>query len=154
MNSSISANFKPMQTLEINESFELACRFINETNESIFVTGNAGTGKTSFLKYIINNSPKNILVAAPTGIAALNAGGVTLHSLFQLPFTPFIPTDEYKAELNRNIRQNKKKLDLLRNMDVLVIDEISMVRCDVLDAIDTMLKSVRRNHRQAFGGVQ
>ncbi|MBL0119927.1 MAG: helix-turn-helix domain-containing protein [Saprospiraceae bacterium] len=154
MNSSISANFKPMQTLEINESFELACRFINETNESIFVTGNAGTGKTSFLKYIINNSPKNILVAAPTGIAALNAGGVTLHSLFQLPFAPFIPTDEYKAELNRNIRQNKKKLDLLRNMDVLVIDEISMVRCDVLDAIDTMLRSVRRNHRQAFGGVQ
>ena len=154
MNSSISANFKPMQTLEINESFELACRFINETNESIFVTGNAGTGKTSFLKYIINNSPKNILVAAPTGIAALNAGGVTLHSLFQLPFAPFIPTDEYKAELNRNIRQNKKKLDLLRNMDVLVIDEISMVRCDVLDAIDTMLKSVRRNHRQAIGRVK
>ncbi len=154
MNSSINANFKPMQTLEINESFELACRFINETNESIFVTGNAGTGKTSFLKYIINNSPKNILVAAPTGIAALNAGGVTLHSLFQLPFTPFIPTDQYKAEFVRNIRQNKRKLDILRNMDVLVIDEISMVRCDVLDAIDTMLRSVRRNHKQAFGGVQ
>lgn len=154
MNSSNNANFNLMQTLEINETFELACRFINETQENIFVTGNAGTGKTSFLRHIIANSPKNMVVAAPTGIAALNAGGVTLHSLFQLPFAPFIPTEQYQAELIRNIRQNKTKLDILRNMDVLIIDEISMVRCDVLDAIDTMLRSVRRNHKLAFGGVQ
>ena len=154
MNSSITSNFTSMQSLEINESFEMASRFINETRENIFVTGNAGTGKTSFLKYIMDHSPKNIVVAAPTGIAALNAGGVTLHSLFQLPFAPFIPTEQYRAELTNTIRLNRTKLDIVRNMDVLVIDEISMVRCDVLDAIDTLLRSARRRHNIAFGGVQ
>lgn len=146
--------FIVMQTLEINPSFNLASRFINETQESIFVTGNAGTGKTSFLQYIRQHSPKNMIVAAPTGVAAINAAGVTLHSLFQLPFGPFIPTPSMVAEIQGSIRQNKQKLDLLRAMDVLVIDEISMVRSDVLDAIDAVLRQVRRQKDKAFGGTQ
>lgn len=143
-----------MHSIEINETFDLACRFVNETQANIFVTGNAGTGKTSFLHYITRNSPKNIVVAAPTGVAAINAGGVTLHSLFQLPLGPFIPTLENAIELASNIRHNKRKLSLLRLMDVLIIDEISMVRCDVLDAIDTVLKSVRKTPLKPFGGAQ
>ncbi len=154
MNTHPSIYASAMESLEINESFETALHFINETNENIFISGNAGTGKTSFLKYIISHCPKNIVVAAPTGIAALNAGGVTLHSLFQLPFTPYIPTNEYKAELVKSIKINQSKLDLLRQMDILVIDEISMVRCDVLDAMDTVLRSVRDQHITPFGGAQ
>lgn len=97
---------------------------------------------------------KNIVVAAPTGVAAINAGGVTLHSLFQLPFHPFLPTRSNKEELLGKIRYNKQRQQLLRKMELLVIDEISMVRCDTMDAIDTILKSIRRNYDTPFGGVQ
>ena len=143
-----------MQTIERNELFDLAYRFITETGENIFLTGKAGTGKTTFLKYLKENCTKNIIVAAPTGVAAINAGGVTLHSLFQLPFHPFLPTAASKAELLAKIRYNKQRQQLLRKMELLVIDEVSMVRCDVMDAIDTVLRSVRRNQHLAFGGVQ
>ncbi len=140
--------------IERNEIFDLAYRFVTETSENIFLTGKAGTGKTTFLKYLKENATKNIVVAAPTGVAAINAGGVTLHSLFQLPFHPFLPTKNNKDELLSKIRYNKQRQQLLRKMELLVIDEISMVRCDVMDAIDTILKSIRRNYDTPFGGVQ
>ncbi|MFN8251133.1 MAG: helix-turn-helix domain-containing protein [Ferruginibacter sp.] len=143
-----------MQQTEQNEIFELAYRFVSETNENIFLTGKAGTGKTTFLKYLKEHVAKNIVVAAPTGVAAINAGGVTLHSLFQLPFHPFLPNAINKDALLSKLRSNKQKLQLLRKMDLLVIDEISMVRCDTLDAIDTVLRSVRRNYQAPFGGAQ
>jgi hypothetical protein len=141
-------------SVERNELFDLAFRFVTETQESIFLTGKAGTGKTTFLKYLQNHSSKNIIVAAPTGVAAINAGGVTLHSLFQLPFHPFIPTEANRFELLKNVRYQKQRITLLRKMELLVIDEVSMVRADVMDAIDAILKSVRRNHHVPFGGVQ
>lgn len=143
-----------MATVERNEIFDLAYRFITETQESIFLTGKAGTGKTTFLKYLREHSSKNMIVAAPTGVAAINAGGVTLHSLFQLPLHPFLPTENNRQQLLQNIRYQKQRIQLLRKMELLVIDEISMVRCDVLDAIDTILRSVRRDHSAPFGGVQ
>lgn len=143
-----------MANIERNEIFDLAYRFVTETNENIFLTGKAGTGKTTFLKYLKDNSTKNIVVAAPTGVAAINAGGVTLHSLFQLPFHPFLPTKNNKEDLLAKIRQNKQRQQLLRKMELLVIDEISMVRCDVMDAIDTILRHTRRNYHLPFGGVQ
>lgn len=140
--------------IEINETFELAFRFVTETNENIFLTGKAGTGKTTFLKYLKEHCSKNIIVAAPTGVAAINAGGVTLHSLFQLPFHPFVPSAINRNELLQKLRFTRRRIDLLRSMDLLVIDEISMVRCDTMDAIDTILRHVRRRHDEPFGGVQ
>ena len=141
-------------SIEHNEIFDLAYRFVTETSENIFLTGKAGTGKTTFLKYLTENCSKNIIVAAPTGVAAINAGGVTLHSLFQLPFHPFLPTKSQKDELLAKVRFNKQRQQLLQKMELLVIDEISMVRCDTLDAIDTILRSVRRRYTTPFGGVQ
>ena len=141
-------------TIERNEVFDLAYRFVTETSENIFLTGKAGTGKTTFLKYLKDNCSKNVIVAAPTGVAAINAGGVTLHSLFQLPFHPFIPTARSKEDLLGKLKYNAQRQQLLRKMELLVIDEISMVRCDVIDAIDTILRSVRRKHDFPFGGVQ
>jgi hypothetical protein len=143
-----------LNRIEHNDVFDLAFRFVTETSENIFLTGNAGTGKTTFLKYLKENCSKNIIVAAPTGVAAINAGGVTLHSLFQLPFDPFLPTSASKSQLLGKLKFNKQRQDLLRKMELLVIDEISMVRCDIMDAIDTILRSVRRKHDLPFGGVQ
>ncbi len=140
--------------IERNEIFDLAYRFVTETSENIFLTGKAGTGKTTFLKFLKENCSKNIIVAAPTGVAAINAGGVTLHSLFQLPFHPFLPTASNRQELLGKLKFNRQRQDLLRKMELLVIDEISMVRCDTMDAIDTILRSVRRKHELPFGGVQ
>ncbi|MBS1509351.1 MAG: helix-turn-helix domain-containing protein [Bacteroidetes bacterium] len=140
--------------IERNEIFDLAFRFVTETSENIFLTGKAGTGKTTFLKYLKEHTTKNMVVAAPTGVAAINAGGVTLHSLFQLPLHPFLPTKLNKEELLGKLRYNRQRQLLLRKMELLVIDEISMVRCDVLDAVDTILRSIRRNFEAPFGGVQ
>lgn len=140
--------------IDHNEQFDLAYRFVTETSENIFLTGKAGTGKTTFLKYLKQNCAKNIIVAAPTGVAAINAGGVTLHSLFQLPFHPFLPTRASKDELLARLRFNKQRLQLLRKMEILIIDEISMVRADTMDAIDTILRAVRRNYETPFGGAQ
>jgi guanylate kinase len=132
-----------------NEIFRLAVEFVENTYNHIFLTGKAGTGKTTFLKYIRNNSHKQILVAAPTGVAAINAGGVTLHSLFQLPLEPYIPGTKVK----NSFMFNKQKRDLIQQADLLVIDEISMLRADLLDSIDTTLRFLRNNSRP-FGGIQ
>ncbi|MDR1792966.1 MAG: helix-turn-helix domain-containing protein [Bacteroidales bacterium] len=129
--------------------FQLAEEYVNRTSEHIFLTGRAGTGKTTFLRHIVETSPKQILVAAPTGVAAINAGGVTLHSLFQLPLEPYIPGNRIKE----NHRFNQKKIKVIRAAELLIIDEVSMLRSDVLDAIDTTLRFVRKNHRP-FGGIQ
>lgn len=139
-------------------------KFINQTNKSLFLTGKAGTGKTTLLKEIIKTTHKNTVVVAPTGIAALNAGGVTIHSLFQLPFGGFIPEItsphlnetvkfESKSTLSRHFKMNALKRNVIRSMELLVIDEVSMLRADLLDAIDFMLQYVRKN-KTAFGGVQ
>ncbi|RBL89659.1 helix-turn-helix domain-containing protein [Chitinophaga flava] len=148
-----------------NIIFHLAADFINQTNRHVFLTGKAGTGKTTFLKHIKEQTKKNTVVVAPTGVAAINAGGVTMHSFFQLPFGPFIPgskrgfgMDEIsstdKHSLFRNIRFTNDKKVLLQELELLIIDEVSMVRCDMLDAIDTILRHFRNKPLQPFGGVQ
>ena len=146
-----------------NINFQLASDFIQYTNRSVFLTGKAGTGKTTFLKYIKQHINKQTAVVAPTGVAAINAGGSTIHSFFQLPFTPFIPenkgfgkddTINDKHSLLGRIRLNTERRKVIQQLELLIIDEISMVRCDVLDAIDAVLKSVRQRNHEAFGGVQ
>ena len=139
-------------------------KFINGTNQHIFLTGKAGTGKTTLLKQIVETTHKKTIIAAPTGIAAINAGGVTLHSLFHLPFGTFYPSNQINAsEINiqlttpskllKELRMNNSKRDLIREMELLIIDEVSMLRADLLDAIDTTLRHIKRN-KQAFGGIQ
>ena len=114
----------------ISEAAEYTLQFINQTQRSIFLTGKAGTGKTTLLREIIATTHKNTVVVAPTGIAALNAGGVTIHSFFQLPFAPFVPSATFKT--NMQYRFGREKIKIIRTMDLLVIDEISMVRADLL----------------------
>ncbi len=134
-----------------NPQLELAHRFVNETNRHIFLTGKAGTGKTTFLHHLLKNSKKRAAVVAPTGVAAINARGVTIYSLFQLPFGPLIPGQ--KRDQSKEKKFRKSKINLLRSLDLLIIDEISMVRADVLDGIDETLQRYRRNDTP-FGGVQ
>lgn len=136
-----------------NKMFQLAIQLVNQSNRNIFLTGKAGTGKTTFLKYIRNNCPKQMAVVAPTGVAAINAGGVTIHSFFQLPLEPFFPEPNTRHQLISRLRFNSEKKKILLELEILVIDEISMVRCDILDAIDTVLRHVRQRN-QMFGGVQ
>jgi hypothetical protein len=134
-----------------NPQLQLARDFLSYTGENIFLTGKAGTGKTTFLKTLKRNSPKRMVVVAPTGVAAINAGGVTIHSFFQLPFSPYVPG---AAMQNEGIhRFSKNKINIIRSLDLLVIDEISMVRADMLDAIDEVLRRFK-NRRKPFGGVQ
>ncbi|MBI1836337.1 MAG: AAA family ATPase [Flavobacteriia bacterium] len=140
-------------------------QFINQTNQSVFLTGKAGTGKTTLLKKIIASTFKQVVIVAPTGIAALNAGGVTIHSFFQLPFGSFIPafnvapqfTDSIKMEtkdsLMRHFNMNKQRLNIIRNFELLIIDEVSMLRADLLDAMDWTLRNVRKVNKP-YGGVQ
>jgi len=149
----------------VSEAAAYTLQFINQTQKSIFLTGKAGTGKTTLLREIIATTHKNTVVVAPTGIAALNAGGVTIHSMFQLPFSAFIPSYEEaskftetvkfenKETLRRHFKMNNVKRNVIRNMELLIIDEVSMLRADLLDAIDFMMQTVRRNSR-SFGGVQ
>ena len=143
---------------------QLAEQYINFTQKNIFLTGKAGTGKTTFLKHIVSSTHKKCIVAAPTGIAALNAGGVTLHSQFQLPPGGFIPENrelfikdnlklETRSSLLRHMRMSDAKRNTLREMELLIVDEVSMLRADLLDAIDCTLQHVRRNNLP-FGGVQ
>ena len=150
---------------EISAEANYVLQFINQTNCSIFLTGKAGTGKTTLLKEIIKSTHKNCVVVAPTGIAALNAGGVTIHSMFQLPFGGFIPENnidthfsdsmkfESKDTLRRHFKMSAVKRSVIQNMELLIIDEVSMLRSDLMDAIDFMLQSVRKR-KIAFGGVQ
>lgn len=149
----------------VSEAAAYTLQFINQTQKSIFLTGKAGTGKTTLLREIIATTHKNTVVVAPTGIAALNAGGVTIHSMFQLPFSAFLPTYqessqftetvkfENKESLRRHFKMNNVKRNVIRNMELLIIDEVSMLRADLLDAIDFMMQTVRKNTK-AFGGVQ
>lgn len=137
-----------------NMELELARHFIEDTGCHVFLTGKAGTGKTTFLKDLKTGSAKRMIVTAPTGVAAVNAGGVTLHSFFQLPFGPYIPgSDSFIQNKERLFRFSKEKKQIIRSLDLLVIDEISMVRADVLDAVDMVLRHHRRSS-EAFGGVQ
>ncbi len=137
---------------QTNEQIALANEFVCNTQKNIFLTGRAGTGKTTFLKNLKEHLPKRMLITAPTGVAAINAGGVTMHSLFQLPFGLILPGYQ-KANLNKTYTFSKPKIDLLKSADLLVIDEISMVRADVLDAVDMVLRRYKNGHK-AFGGIQ
>lgn len=145
-----------------NRERDIAKSFILETGKNMFLTGKAGTGKTTLLHEIIETTTKNAMVVAPTGVAAINAGGMTIHSTFQLPLTAFIPESFANVDptyftdrnnLAKNHRVRKEKIQLLQELDLLVIDEISMVRADLLDAIDFSLRRFRRN-RNPFGDVQ
>ena len=137
-----------------NRELQLANDFVQYTGCNIFLTGKAGTGKTVFLHNLHKNTVKRMIVTAPTGVAAINAGGVTLHSFFQLPFGPFVPGSEtYERNKQHQFRFSKEKKRIIQSLDLLVIDEISMVRADLLDAVDAALRNHRRNN-QPFGGVQ
>lgn len=152
----LTANLTPAQIAE---------KFINNTNCPVFLTGKAGTGKTTFLKNIVKSTHKKTVVAAPTGIAAINAAGVTLHSLFQLPFGSFVPTDQFfsgdygqkfntPSSLFKEMKMGETKRKLINEMELLIIDEVSMLRADLLDAIDTVCKSIRKEPHLPFGGIQ
>jgi hypothetical protein len=135
-----------------NPELELAFNFVQYTNRNIFLTGRAGTGKTTFLHTLKELSPKRMIVVAPTGVAAINAGGVTIHSFFQLPFGPKIPGTQNAEGQFANKLSNQKR-NIIKSLDLLIIDEISMVRADLLDSIDEVLRKFRRS-REPFGGVQ
>ncbi|MCX7552228.1 helix-turn-helix domain-containing protein [Xanthomarina sp. F2636L] len=136
-----------------NPELDLAWAFINDTSRNVFLTGKAGTGKTTFLHKLKNESYKRLIVVAPTGVAAINAKGVTIHSFFQMPFGPLIPGQEHVQNNNFNRKFSKTKIDIIKSLDLLIIDEVSMVRADLLDGIDQVLKRYRKNAK-AFGGVQ
>ena len=150
---------------EVNSPAQLASKFINQTKKIIFLTGKAGTGKTTFLKHIVTHTHKKSIIVAPTGIAALNAGGVTIHSLFQLPFGAYVPekqsnsTPQFQVKVNdpssliRHLQMHESKRKLLREMELLIVDEVSMLRADLLDAMDMVLRHIRKKNT-AFGGVQ
>lgn len=137
----------------MNKELEQARRIVEETGTSLFLTGKAGTGKTTFLKEVSASSRKRMIVLAPTGIAAINAGGMTIHSFFQLPFTPFLPGIAYSKGARYRYSFTREKLKIIRSLDLLVIDEISMVRADLLDAVDDALRRARKSS-MPFGGVQ
>lgn len=137
--------------IETNPELELAFEYISETKRHIFLTGKAGTGKTTFLNRVREEVPKRLAVVAPTGVAAINAKGVTIHSLFQLPFGLIAP-EQLEKEIGKR-RFSRKKIDLIKGLDLLVIDEISMVRADVLDAVDAVLRRFRQSG-VPFGGLQ
>ncbi len=145
-----------------NQDLQLANDFVRYTNRNIFLTGKAGTGKTTFLHHLKKSSTKRMIVVAPTGVAAINAEGVTIHSFFQLPFHPYIPTfylpgnnpdDRSEQKDPAGFKMSREKINIIRSLDLLVIDEISMVRADTLDAIDSALRRYK-NRYLPFGGVQ
>ena len=144
----------------------VASKFINQTNRHVFLTGKAGTGKTTFLKHIITHTHKKAAIVAPTGIAAINAGGTTIHSMFNIPFGSFVPVQNYTQKTNSYIQVtdrhtlfktqfiNNTKRAIIRELELLIIDEVSMLRADVLDAIDAVMRHVRGKSYLPFGGVQ
>ena len=136
----------------VNRELNLATDFVKYTSQNIFLTGKAGTGKTTFLRNLKEITPKRFVVVAPTGVAAINAGGVTIHSFFQMSFGPYIPGNEAQSRESQ-FKFSKEKVKIIRSLDLLVIDEISMVRADLLDGIDAVLRRYRRNSLP-FGGVQ
>lgn len=147
-----------------NVEFNNAAEFVRHTDKLVYLTGKAGTGKTTFLKYIKDTTNKNTVILAPTGVAAINAGGVTINSFFQIPFGPFVPNDsrlrtnatgtENRETIYTTFRYRKDKREIIENLELLIIDEISMVRADMLDVIDRILKVFRKKPYLPFGGVQ
>ncbi|MBB6682458.1 AAA family ATPase [Aequorivita sp. 609] len=147
-----------------NVEFNNAAEFVRHTDKLVYLTGKAGTGKTTFLKYIKDTTNKNTVILAPTGVAAINAGGVTIHSFFQIPFGPFVPDDsrlrttatgtENRETIYTTFRYKDDKREIIENLELLIIDEISMVRADMLDVIDRILKVFRKKPYLPFGGVQ
>ncbi len=147
-----------------NVEFNNAAEFVRHTDKLVYLTGKAGTGKTTFLKYIRGTTDKNTVVLAPTGVAAINAGGVTIHSFFQIPLGPFVPNDsrlrtnaagsENKETIYTTFKYSEDKRKIIQNLEVLIIDEISMVRADMLDVIDKILGVFRQKPYLPFGGVQ
>ncbi|MBP5277026.1 MAG: AAA family ATPase [Prevotella sp.] len=139
-----------------NQELQQALQIINYTRRSLFLTGKAGSGKSTLLKYICNTTKKKYVVLAPTGIAAINVGGVTLHSFFKIPFHPLLPNDSRFSfrHIKETLKYNNEKRKLLRELDLIIIDEISMVRADIIDFIDKVLRIYNRNMREPFGGKQ
>lgn len=141
-----------------NAEFQDALKLIQYTNSSVFLTGRAGTGKSTFLRYICQHTHKKFVVVAPTGIAAINAGGVTIHSFFKLPFRPILPDDPdlstSKGRIYDFLKYRKAHTQIIKEMDLLIIDEVSMVRGDVLDFVDRVLRVFTKNMNQPFGGKQ
>lgn len=143
-------NGKTLDTM--NPELHLAFDFVQHTCNNIFLTGKAGTGKTTFLHALRKNTPKRMIITAPTGVAAINAGGVTLHSFFQMPFGPYVPGSDAQRQAEQR-RFSKEKINIIKGLDLLVIDEISMVRADMLDGVDAVLRRYKHRHLP-FGGVQ
>ena len=141
-----------------NKEFQDALQLITRTRQSVFLTGKAGTGKSTFLKYICKHTKKKFVVLAPTGIAAINAGGVTLHSFFKLPFRPMLPDDPdlslAKGRIFDFFKYTKERRKLLAEVELIIIDEISMVRADIIDCVDRILRVFSNNMRLPFGGKQ
>jgi len=148
-----------------NAEFRYAAEFVMHTNRMLYLTGKAGTGKTTFLKYLKATCNKNMVVLAPTGVAAVNAGGQTIHSFFNIKPSVYVPGDRRlrtfappedadRSVINDHFRYHKDKLEIIRGLQLLVIDEISMVRCDLLDVVDRLLRVFRKRENTAFGGVQ
>ncbi|MBS2212331.1 AAA family ATPase [Carboxylicivirga mesophila] len=141
-----------------NTEFQDALKLIQHTNSSVFLTGRAGTGKSTFLRYICQHTHKKFVVVAPTGIAAINAGGVTIHSFFKVPFRPILPDDPdlstQKGRIFDFLKYRKSHTQIIKELDLLIIDEVSMVRGDVLDFIDRVLRVFTKNMNQPFGGKQ
>jgi len=144
-----------------NIESEIAEQFAMQTRHHFFLTGKAGTGKTTLLKNITAKTSKNFVIVAPTGVAAINAGGTTIHSMFHLPITSFIPSGDYvdmNIAINRralidHMKFKKDRMRVLQEMELLIMDEVSMVRCDIMDAVDFVLRTVRKSS-EPFGGVQ
>ncbi|WP_295123945.1 AAA family ATPase [uncultured Chitinophaga sp.] len=150
---------------ESNAEFNYAMQFIQHTNRLVYLTGKAGTGKTTFLKYLRKNTVKNTVVLAFTGVAAINAGGQTINSFFGIPFGPFVPNDRRlrkfvpageadKSTIYNHFQYKKETLEIIHSLELLIIDEISMVRCDMLDVVDRLLRVFRKREYEPFGGVQ
>ncbi len=139
-----------------NREWQQALQIIQFTHRSLFLTGKAGTGKSTFLRYVANNTKKKYVILAPTGIAAINAGGQTLHSFFKLPFHPLLPNDaRYNIRnMRKTLKYSNELIKLLRELELIIIDEISMVRADIIDFIDRILRVYCRNMREPFGGKQ
>lgn len=163
MRNFVSPKFSPMDNVSsYNYNLELVRFYVENTDRNIFLTGKAGTGKTTFLRDLAATTFKRMVILAPTGVAAINAGGMTIHSFFQMPFGPQIPDDVRVIDsadvvipfASRNIKKiRKQKMKLIRSLDLIVIDEISMVRSDLLDAVDSVLRGLRHSDKP-FGGVQ
>ena len=150
---------------ETNESFNYAAEFVKHTKKIVYVTGKAGTGKTTFLKYLKKNTTKNTAIIAPTGVAAINAGGQTIHSFFQIKPSLYVPNDKRlrtiananeadNSTIHNHFKYSRQRLKIIRGLELLIIDEVSMLRCDLLDVIDRLLRVFRKNLNEPFGGVQ